>query len=148
VVSVCKKTIKQSNCQYQASKITLWVMYLILTLAFLLAVYLGWTKLSFFLVEMCNLKQYVFAILVTINSKHGIKFSVEQYLKETQNIIFGPPYFRKNLEEIQSNKSLLQQPQPQQIPVIKANSEQRRNSVLQITSTKGREVWFLILKLL
>lgn len=43
---------------------------------------------------MCNLKQYVFAILVTINSKHGIKFSVEQYLKETQNTIFGSPYFR------------------------------------------------------
>jgi hypothetical protein len=36
----------------------------------------------------------VFAVLVTVSSKHGIKLIVEQYLKETQNTVFGPTYFR------------------------------------------------------
>lgn len=89
-----KNTIGDSSWNNQAFSILLWVMYLTLTFAMYLVVYLEWTNLYIFPVEMCTVKQYVFAILVTINSKRGIKFSVEHYLKETQNTVFGPPYFR------------------------------------------------------
>ena len=64
-----------------------------------------------------------------ISKKHKTQYSVHHISEQ-------------NLEEIQSNKYLLQIPQQQQIPVIKVNSEQRRDSVLQITSTKGIKCGF------
>lgn len=59
-------------------------MYLTLTFASSLAVYSVWTKLCLFPAEVYNLKEYVYAILVPIDSKHDKKFSIKQYLSIVQ----------------------------------------------------------------